>query len=347
MRFVDEAKIRVEAGKGGNGHLSFRREKFVPRGGPDGGDGGDGGSIYLQVNGGLNTLADFRHSRLYRAQHGQRGMGSEKTGGKGEDLIIQVPLGTIIIDEVTNEIMGDLVKEGQQVMVARGGFHGLGNLRYKSSTNRAPRQTSKGTPGESRNLRLEMQVLADVGLLGMPNAGKSTFISKVTAARPKIADYPFTTLYPQLGVVRISNNKEFIIADIPGLIEGAAEGAGLGINFLKHLSRTHLLLHFLEYSPYKSVDELLKEQNVLENELRSYDKKLYEQPRWLVINKIDLMDSEAQSQFVSDVTESLQRTGPVFYLSAVTGQGCDNLIKEIQTWINNKDGLLDEDYQDE
>lgn len=340
MKFVDEARIRVEAGKGGDGCLSFRREKFVPRGGPDGGDGGDGGSIYLKVNSGLNTLADFRHSRLYRAQPGQAGMGTEKTGRKGDDLVIQVPVGTLVFDEDTDEMIGDLVTEGEELMVARGGYHGLGNLRFKSSTNRAPRQTTNGSPGEDRNLRLEMQVLADVGLFGMPNAGKSTFIAKVTAAQPKIADYPFTTLYPQLGVVRSTQDKEFVIADIPGLIEGAAGGTGLGINFLKHLSRTHLLLHFLEFSPHKTVEALAAEIRVLENELRSFDKDLYEQPRWLVINKMDLLEDEAQKAFEMEFTQILQWAAPVFFISAISGQGCDELLKAVQNWIDNKEGVF-------
>jgi GTP-binding protein len=336
MRFVDEARIRVEAGKGGNGCLSFRREKFVPRGGPDGGDGGDGGSVYLKANSGLNTLADFRHSRLFRATSGQAGMGRQKTGSKGEDLFIPVPLGTMVYDEDTDELMGDLIADNQELLVARGGFHGLGNIRYKSSTNRTPRQTSNGTPGEERNLRLEMQVLADVGLLGMPNAGKSTLISRVTAATPKIADYPFTTLYPQLGVVRLDQEREFVIADIPGLIEGAADGAGLGINFLKHLSRTHLLLHVVEYNPYKDVEQTIADVRALENELSSYNESLYQQPRWLVINKMDLIDTETQAEFKQALLDGLSWTAPVFTVSAVTGAGCDVLLQDIDSWIREQ-----------
>ena len=336
MKFVDEATIRVEAGKGGNGCLSFRREKFIPRGGPDGGDGGDGGSVYLEVNEGLNTLADFRHAHLFRAEHGQNGMGKECYGKKGEDLTIKVPLGTLVYDDATDELIGDLVNNGDRLLVAKGGSHGLGNIRFKSSTNRTPRRSTNGTPGEERDLRLEMQVLADVGLLGFPNAGKSTFIRQVSAARPKVADYPFTTLYPHLGVVQIEREQSFVIADIPGLIEGAAEGIGLGVNFLKHLSRTNLLLQFVEYTPYKDIDSMVQEIKVLENELASYDEALYRRERWLVINKIDLMDNEMQNQLQKDIHQKLQGQATLYMVSAISGQGCQILVKAIQHWINEQ-----------
>lgn len=334
MKFLDEATIKVEAGKGGDGCLSFRREKFIPRGGPDGGDGGDGGSVYMVADEGLNTLVDFRHSRLYRAQKGQPGMGKECFGKKGEDLTIKVPLGTIVYDDDTNEVIGDIRKSDQPLLVAQGGFHGLGNIRYKSSTNRAPRQTSKGSPGEQRNLRLELQVLADVGLLGLPNAGKSTFISAVSAARPKIADYPFTTLYPQLGVVRIDHDKSFVIADIPGLIEGAADGAGLGIQFLKHLSRTGLLLHLLDMSGEKTTDELKNDVMVIVEELKKYAEELGEKPRWLVFNKADTMAADDMKLRSEEVVEALNWDAPYFLISAATGQGCQELTYAISDWIN-------------
>jgi GTP-binding protein len=333
MKFVDEATIKVMAGKGGDGCLSFRREKNIPRGGPDGGDGGDGGSIYLVVDRGMNTLADFRHQRRFRAANGRSGMGKERSGNKGEDLFIKVPSGTLVYDNDTNELIGDMVKEGFCELVARGGFHGLGNTRFKSSVNRAPRKITKGTAGEQRDLRLELQVLADVGLLGLPNAGKSTFIRQVSAARPKVADYPFTTLYPHLGVVDTGRENSFVIADIPGLIEGASGGAGLGIKFLKHLSRTNLLLHFVAYRPAMTEEDILHEVQVIEHELRDYDEVLYRRERWLVINKIDLMDAPTQNALRSKLVPVLQQDGPVTMVSAVTGQGCRELVKRIQQWI--------------
>ena len=333
MKFVDEATIRVVAGKGGDGCLSFRREKFIPRGGPDGGDGGDGGSIYMAVNKGLNTLADFRHKRLYRAANGRPGMGKERCGAGGADLEIKVPSGTKVFDDDTEELMGDLIKEGDRLLVAQGGFHGLGNTRFKSSVNRAPRKTTKGTPGEERNLRLELQVLADVGLLGLPNAGKSTFIRQVSAARPKVADYPFTTLYPHLGVVGTGGENSFIVADIPGLIEGASSGAGLGIKFLKHLSRTNLLLHIVEYRPQMEVEDLLREIKIIEQELRDYDSDLYTRERWLVVNKIDLMDSSSRDTFRDALVSLLRDRDPIYLISAVTGEGCRELVGDIRQWI--------------
>ena len=280
MKFVDEASIRVEAGKGGDGCASFRREKYVPRGGPDGGDGGDGGSIYMQVEEGLNTLVDFRHSRLFRVKSGQTGMGRDKAGKKSDDMIIKVPLGTMVFDDDTDELIGDLTEDNQMLLVAQGGFHGIGNARFKSSTNRTPRKFTKGSAGEARNLRLEMQVLADVGLLGLPNAGKSSLIRQVSAAKPKVADYPFTTLHPNLGVVSLDVGQSFVIADIPGLIEGAAEGAGLGIQFLKHLSRTRLLLHIVDLASGKDVEQIIEDINTIVGELHKYNDSLGHQDRW-------------------------------------------------------------------
>ena len=329
MKFVDEATIRVIAGKGGNGCLSFRREKYVPRGGPDGGDGGDGGSVYLVVDEGLNTLVDFRHKRLFQAENGQPGRGSDCAGKKGADLMIRVPLGTLVYDQDTEELIGDLVGPDAMVLVAKGGVHGLGNTRFKSSTNRAPRKITKGEPGEDRNLRLEMQVLADVGLLGLPNAGKSTLIRQVSAARPKVADYPFTTLYPQLGVVRLGTDQSFVMADIPGLIEGAAAGAGLGHYFLKHLSRTRLLLHLVDVGTVADVASLHEQIEVIQNELGSYDQSLLEKERWLVLNKIDLL---APAKLEAIVEELKTRIGgrKIYKISAATGQGCEELMHAIQ-----------------
>ncbi|WP_058442665.1 Obg family GTPase CgtA, partial [Legionella brunensis] len=281
MKFVDEAVIKVEAGNGGHGCLSFRREKFVPRGGPDGGDGGDGGSVFLEASSDLNTLVDFRYQRHYKAQNGQSGMGGNCTGKKGEDLVILVPVGTMVFDIDTGELLGDINEAGERLLVAQGGFHGLGNTRYKSSVNRAPRQTTQGTLGEARHLRLELRVLADVGLLGLPNAGKSTLIRAVSSAKPKVADYPFTTLHPALGVVSVASHKSFVMADIPGLIEGAAEGAGLGHRFLKHLSRTCVLLHVIDIAPIDESNPIDSAKAIL-NELAEYDPELLDKPRWLV-----------------------------------------------------------------
>ncbi len=338
MKFVDEASIKVEAGDGGNGCLSFRREKFVPRGGPDGGDGGDGGSVYLVVDEGLNTLIDFRHKRLFRAGQGQKGMGRECHGKYGDDLTIKVPLGTLVKDAGTDEIIGDMISADKPLLVAKGGWHGLGNIRFKSSTNRTPRQTTEGTLGEKRTLLLEMQVLADVGLLGLPNAGKSTFIRSVSHAKPKVADYPFTTLYPNLGVVKIAAGASFVIADIPGLIEGAAEGAGLGIQFLKHLSRTHLLLHIVDIGFDADVDKAVDDIHVIEQEIASFGRGLEDRPRWLVLNKTDLMSAEDVDKFSDNLMKKLATEMPVFRISAVTGSGCDALAQAIYQWIE-KQGL--------
>jgi len=336
MKFVDAATIRVEASKGGDGCLSFRREKYVARGGPDGGDGGDGGSIYMVVDEGLNTLVDFRHARLYRAKKGQTGMGRDRIGKKADDLLIKVPLGTLVYDDDTDELIGDLVSKDDKLLVARGGFHGLGNARFKSSINRAPRKTTKGTAGEERNLRLELQVLADVGLLGQPNAGKSSLIRQVSKARPKVADYPFTTLYPHLGVVSIGLAQSFIIADIPGLIEGAAEGAGLGIQFLRHLSRTNLLLHIIDVGTCEDCELVAEQIKVIEKELQSYDETLYQRERWLVLNKIDLISAEELEDYRNIIIDEHHWSCPVHAISAVTGQGCKDLMHNIQQWISEQ-----------
>lgn len=329
MKFVDEVIIRVEAGNGGDGCVSFRREKYIPFGGPDGGDGGDGGSIYLRADAELNTLADYRYTRLFRAEHGQRGMGSDCTGRGGADLEIVVPVGTLAYDVETDELIGDLVEPGQRLLVARGGFHGLGNTRYKSSTNRAPRQFKPGTPGEARDLRLELKVIADVGLLGMPNAGKSTLIRAVSAARPKVADYPFTTLHPNLGVVRVGELRSFVMADIPGLIEGAADGAGLGIQFLRHLSRTRLLLHLVDVSPYSDSGNPVQDARVILKELKRYSPELAARERWLVLNKLDLVPEANRKTLVSKIRRSLRWHGPWFAISALSGAGIDPLMQAV------------------
>ncbi len=325
MRFVDEVKIKVDAGSGGRGCLSFRREKFIPRGGPDGGDGGDGGSVYLEANSNLNTLVDFRYKRQFRAQNGQAGMGANCTGKKGDDLVIEVPLGTMVFDAETNEMLGDINSEKKRLLVAQGGFHGIGNTRYKSSTNRAPTQTSPGTPGESRMLRLELRVLADVGLLGLPNAGKSTLIRSVSSATPKVANYPFTTLYPNLGVVSVSPLKSFVMADIPGLIEGASEGAGLGHRFLKHLSRTSILLHVIDILPFNDEDPIASAKVII-NELAQYNPDLLKKPRWLVINQIDkILDEDERKIAVQNIINGLEWRDKLFSISALTGEGTKEL----------------------
>ena len=333
MKFVDEATIKVHAGKGGNGCLSFRREKYIPKGGPDGGDGGDGGSVILVAAEGLNTLIDFRYTRNFKAQAGQQGSSAECTGRGGDDLLLQVPVGTTVIDNETGDVMGDLTELDQQLKVAQGGFHGLGNTRYKSSTNRAPRQTSPGQDGEVREIKLELKVLADVGLLGLPNAGKSTFIRSVSAARPKVADYPFTTLVPNLGVVGMSGDKSFVIADIPGLIEGASEGAGLGIRFLKHLTRTRLLLHLVDMMPY---DGSTPDQNarVIESELETFSPTLAVGDRWLVLNKIDLLPEDEVEGQCQQVVDALGWEGPVFRMSGLASQGTKALCAAIMDYID-------------
>lgn len=332
MKFVDEAIIRVVAGNGGDGCLSFRREKFIPFGGPDGGDGGDGGSVYLIADVNLNTLVDFRDQRLHKAAHGQAGMGSQCTGKSGNDLYIRVPVGTMIYDTETDELLGDLVKPGQSLCVAQGGFHGLGNTRFKSSVNRAPRQTTKGSAGEAKQLRLELKVLADVGLLGLPNAGKSTFIRAVSAAKPKVADYPFTTLHPHLGVVKVAAHRSFVIADIPGLIEGAAEGAGLGIQFLKHLQRTCLLLHLVDIAPIDGSDPLTAIQTIAQ-ELRKYSSELAGKPRWLVFNKVDLISETDAQQQCQAIVQALEWHDKVFMISALQKKSTQELCYAIMEYL--------------
>lgn len=336
MRFVDEAEIRVEAGAGGSGVVSFRREKYIPRGGPDGGDGGDGGGVYLLAVENVNTLADFRFHTLHKAQRGQNGMSCHCTGKKGQDLYISVPLGSIIYVAETKEKIGDLTKAGETLLVAKGGFHGLGNARFKSSTNRTPRQFSKGYAGESRILKIELMVIADVGLLGLPNAGKSSLIRSVSSAKPKIADYPFTTLHPNLGVVSVDDLRGFVIADIPGVIKGASEGAGLGLQFLKHLSRTSLLLHLLDVKPYDSTDSPVKSAKIIINEIESWSTELANKPRWLVLNKIDLLLAEETEQHCQAIVTELGWTGPVFEISTLKKQGTQNLMFAIMDFIEQQ-----------
>ncbi len=325
MKFVDEATISVLAGNGGHGSLSFRREKFIERGGPDGGDGGHGGSVYLVADKSLNTLADFRMTRKFKAVSGDGGSGRNKTGRSGDDLEINVPIGTVVHDVDTGELICDLTEVGQRQKVAEGGRGGLGNTRFKSSVNRAPRKFTKGTEGETRSLNLELKVLADVGLLGMPNAGKSTLITAMSHAKPRIADYPFTTLHPNLGVVRVGSLQSFVMADIPGLIEGASEGAGLGIQFLKHLQRTGILLHLVDIAPLNPDTEPADEVRVIANELKKFSDELAEKPRWLVINKIDLLSAEDRAVAKEMLLDQLQWNGPVFEVSAATGAGTKEL----------------------
>jgi GTP-binding protein len=334
MKFVDEASISVEGGRGGSGALSFRREKYIPRGGPDGGDGGDGGSVYLEASETLNTMIDYRYQRQYRAESGRSGAGSNCSGKSGEDLVLAVPVGTTVIDEETEEVIGDLTAAGQRLLVARGGEHGLGNTRFKSSTNRAPRRTTPGTEGEKRLLKLEMKVLADVGLLGLPNAGKSTLIRAVSAAKPKVADYPFTTLVPNLGVVAMDRHRSFVIADIPGLIEGAAEGAGLGIRFLKHLTRTRLLLHLVDIAPFDGTDPADAAEAIV-NELWQFSETLARQERWLVLNKTDLLADEEAERICEEVVSRLDWSGPVFRISAVNKSGTDELCRKIMDYLDD------------
>lgn len=335
IKFVDEATIKVQAGNGGQGCLSFRREKFIPFGGPDGGDGGDGGSIYLEGSSNVNTLLDFRYKRHYKAQNGQPGMGANCTGKKGDDCIVPVPLGTLVYDIDTQELLGDVNHKGQRLLIAQGGFHGLGNTRYKSSVNRAPRQTSPGTPGQAKHLRLELRVLADVGLLGMPNAGKSTLIRAVSAATPKVADYPFTTLHPHLGVVGVSSEHSFVMADIPGLIEGASEGAGLGPRFLKHLSRTALLLHVVDIAPIDGTSPIDAIKNIVK-ELTLYDPLLAQKPRWLVFNKIDTIPDEKQREIIiKKIIKALRWQGVYFAISAVTKQGTATLVEALMQYTRD------------
>ncbi|PCI16483.1 MAG: GTPase ObgE [Piscirickettsiaceae bacterium] len=339
MKFVDEAHIRVEAGNGGKGHVSFRREKYIPFGGPDGGDGGDGGGVYLEGSEALNTLIDMRYQRTYRAEHGQRGMSRNCTGKGGNDLIIKVPLGTIVYDQETDEYIGEVTTDGKKLLVATAGFHGLGNTRYKSSTNRAPRQFSPGSEGEHRSLQLELKVLADVGTLGLPNAGKSSLIRAISAAQPKVADYPFTTLHPSLGVVRADALRSFVIADIPGIIEGAAEGAGLGNLFLRHLSRNNLLLHVVDVEPYETNTDPVSAARSAIKEIEKWGDGLASKPRWLVLNKIDRLQEEDVDSYCQMIVDELGWTGPVFRISALKKQGTQALVHAVMDYLEEQNEL--------
>jgi GTP-binding protein len=332
VKFIDEAKIEVIAGDGGNGAVSFRREKYVPRGGPDGGDGGRGGSIHAIADRNINTLIDYRFARIHRAKRGENGRGADQYGRGAEDIVLRMPVGTVITDAETGETIADLATDGQSAQLAKGGQGGLGNLHFKSSTNRAPRQSTPGGEGEHRFLRLELKVLADVGLLGMPNAGKSTLIRAISAARPKVADYPFTTLAPNLGVVRVDENRSFVVADVPGLIEGAAEGAGLGHQFLRHLQRTRLLLHIVDLAPLDDTDPVAGARAIV-RELERYDRALYDKPRWLVLNKMDLIDEDERAARVAAFVKSYRWKGPVFPIAAISGEGCRELVYAVQRWL--------------
>jgi GTP-binding protein len=336
MKFVDEAVITVTAGNGGNGCISFRREKFIPLGGPDGGDGGDGGSVWLEADENLNTLVDFRHDRYFNAQRGQNGMGRQMFGKAGEDITIKVPIGTEVVNVATDEIIGDLTVHGARMLVAQGGEGGKGNVHFKSSINRAPRKASNGTPGEEREIRLEMKLLADVGLLGFPNAGKSTFIRAVSAATPKVADYPFTTLHPNLGVVSVEIARSFVIADIPGLIEGAADGAGLGSLFLRHVQRTRLLLHLVDMAPFDESIDPAEQVRAIENELRKYDPDMLEKPRWLVLNKGDLLDDETRAERAKAIIVALDWKEPWFTVSAIGREGTWPIMLKIQQFFDDQ-----------
>jgi GTPase len=329
MKFVDEATIDIAAGNGGAGCASFRREKFIPFGGPDGGDGGKGGSVFAMADRNLNTLIDYRYARRHEARNGEAGRGSDQFGAAAEDITLKVPVGTIVRDLETDEILAELLEPDVPVLLAKGGDGGFGNLHFKTSTNRAPRQKTPGWPGEARKVKMELRVLADVGLLGQPNAGKSTLIAAVSNARPKIADYPFTTLYPNLGVVRVGPEKSFVIADIPGLIEGAAEGAGLGHQFLRHLQRTRVLLHVVDLAPFNPDVDPVAEAKAIVKELKKYDEALYEKPRWLVLNKLDMVPVEERAARVKDFVRRYKWKGPVFEISALTREGCESLIRAI------------------
>ena len=336
MKFFDEAKIEVIAGDGGNGSASFRREKFVPRGGPDGGDGGRGGSIFVVADSNLNTLIDYRYTRIFRAKPGEAGHGSDCYGKGAEDIVLRVPVGTVIRDAESGETLADLATDGERALLAKGGKGGLGNLHFKSSTNRAPRQFTRGEQGESRKLEMELRVLADVGLLGMPNAGKSTFIRAVSSARPKVADYPFTTLHPNLGVVRVDMNRSFVVADIPGLIEGAAEGAGLGHQFLRHLQRTHLLLHLVDMAPFDASVDPAAEVRALAAELKKYDPALAKKPRWLLFNKADLLEPAERKKRAAALVKRLRWTKPWFVISAIDGEGCKEVTFKVMELLESE-----------
>jgi GTP-binding protein len=341
MKFVDEAIIKVQAGNGGNGCISFRREKFIPFGGPDGGDGGGGGSIWLIADEGLNTLIDFRHQRNFKAVRGQNGMGSQMYGKGGEDTQIRVPVGTVITNVDTDEVIGDLTVHGQRLLVAEGGKGGLGNIHFKSSVNRAPRKATPGTPGEVRELKLELRLLADVGLLGFPNAGKSTFIRAVSAATPRVADYPFTTLHPNLGVVSLGTDQSFVIADIPGLIEGAADGAGLGIQFLRHVSRTSLLLHMVDIEPIDGADPV-EQVRAIEQELAKFNPELLERPRWLVLNKADVLPEDDRQEVAQAIVDRLEWTSPWFLVSAITRENTLAVCQQVQRFFESRRAVHEE-----
>jgi GTP-binding protein len=337
MKFVDEAVIEVHAGKGGDGVASFRREKFVPRGGPDGGDGGRGGSIFVVADRNINTLIDYRYARIHRARNGEKGQGSDCYGRSAPDIVLRVPVGTVVTDLDSGELIADLATHEARALLAAGGKGGLGNLHFKSSVNRAPREFTRGEPGVSRKLKLELKVLADVGLLGLPNAGKSTLIRAVSAARPKVADYPFTTLHPNLGVVRVDTHRSFVIADIPGLIEGAAEGAGLGHQFLRHLQRTRLLLHVVDIAPLEEGSDPVRDAKAIVNELTKYDEALYRKPRWLVLNKTDLLPAETRDKTVRAFLRKLGWKGKTFTISALTGEGCEALTYAVMDHITQEE----------
>jgi len=333
MKFIDEASIKVYAGDGGNGAATFRREKYEPDGGPSGGDGGRGGSIFVMADRNLNTLVDYRYTRVFRAERGENGRGADCYGKGGEDMLLRVPVGTVISDKTTGQTIADLAEHDQKVLLAKGGTGGLGNIHFKSSTNRAPRQTTNGEEGEQLELYMELKVLADVGLLGMPNAGKSTFIRSVSAAKPKVADYPFTTLHPNLGVVRVDTNRSFVIADIPGLIEGAAEGAGLGHQFLRHLARTSLLLHIVDIAPFDDSVDPVKEARAIIEELRKYDDGLYNKPRWLILNKFDVVQEDERDQRRVDFLKKFGWDAPCFCISAISGDGCQAIVYAIMDYL--------------
>lgn len=333
MKFIDEAKIEVVAGNGGNGVASFCREKFRPFGGPDGGDGGRGGSIYAIADRNINTLVDYRYAKLHRAKNGENGRGSDCYGKGAEDVYLRMPVGTLVLDQNDGAIIADLTEHGQVALLAKGGEGGWGNIHFKTSTNRAPRQKTDGKEGERRDLKLELKVLADVGLLGMPNAGKSTFIAAVSNARPKVADYPFTTLHPNLGVVRVSHEKSFVVADIPGLIEGAADGAGLGVQFLRHLQRTRLLLHIVDLAPFDANVDPVKEAKAIVKELKKYDETLFDKPRWLVLNKLDMVPEGERTQRVKDFVKRFGWKGAVFQISGLTREGCEDLVTDIYEYL--------------
>lgn len=341
MKFIDEATIKLFAGDGGNGVATFRREKYEPMGGPNGGDGGTGGSVFIEADRNINTLVDYRYTRSFRAQRGENGRGSDCYGAGGEDMILRVPVGTVISDKASGQLLVDLADHGQRAMLAKGGKGGLGNIHFKSSLNRSPRQCTKGEPGEEIELYLELKVLADVGLLGMPNAGKSTFIRSVSAAKPKVADYPFTTLHPNLGVVRVDTNRSFVIADIPGLIEGAAEGAGLGHQFLRHLARTRLLLHIVDLAPFDEMVDPVAEAKAIVEELRKYDEELYNKPRWLILNKVDMLENSAEK--VAEFVKAYGWKGPCYAISAISGGGCKELVYAIMDHVEavNAQALAD------